>query len=85
MMWWSDHGWGWWPLMPLVMLVFWAAVIWLVVTVVRHASTPTSPPHATADAEQTLAERYARGEIDEDEYRHRLDVLRQATHVGEPR
>ncbi|WP_406097584.1 SHOCT domain-containing protein [Kitasatospora purpeofusca] len=27
-------------------------------------------------AEQVLAERFARGEIDAEEYRHRLDVLR---------
>ena len=83
MMWWSDHG-GWWQLMPLVMLAFWVAVIWLVVTLVRRSPTSASP-HSSADAERTLAERYARGEIDEDEYRHRLDVVRQAIHVGEPR
>jgi putative membrane protein len=28
-------------------------------------------------ADQTLAQRYARGEIDEQEYRHRLGVLRE--------
>jgi len=33
-------------------------------------------------AERILAERYARGEISEDEYRSRLDVLRQAGQVG---
>ena len=80
-MWWSDNGWGWWPLMPLLMLVFWGAVIWMVVTVVRHSTAASSPP-ATADPERTLAERYARGEIDEDDYRHRLDVLREATRSG---
>ena len=81
---WSDHGWGWWPLMPLVILAFWAAVIWLVVTLGRHAPTAASP-RSSADAERTLAERYGRGEIDEDDNRPRLDVLREATTVGEPR
>ena len=68
-------------MMPLVMLLFWGAVIWMVVTVVRH-STASPSPHSTAHPERTLAERYARGEIDEDEYRHRLDVLREATRPG---
>ena len=33
-------------------------------------------------AERILAERYARGEISEEEYRSRLEVLRQAGQVG---
>ncbi|WP_245204378.1 SHOCT domain-containing protein [Kitasatospora sp. RG8] len=33
---------------------------------------------APPTAEQVLAERFARGEIDADEYRHRLDTLRAA-------
>ncbi|MFI6154969.1 SHOCT domain-containing protein [Kitasatospora sp. NPDC051170] len=33
-------------------------------------------------AEQVLAERFARGEIDEEEYRRRLDVLRSADGPG---
>ncbi|MEU9129520.1 SHOCT domain-containing protein [Kitasatospora sp. NPDC048540] len=40
---------------------------------------PPGPPAAVPApaAEQLLAERYARGEIDDEEYRRRLDVLRQ--------
>lgn len=41
-------------------------------------AVPSSP---TAGAEQILAERLARGEIDPDEYRQRLDALR-ATSSG---
>lgn len=38
---------------------------------------PGSPPgHGPATAEQILAERFARGEIDEDEYRQRMAALR---------
>ncbi|MGW3077992.1 hypothetical protein [Kitasatospora sp. NPDC001132] len=33
-------------------------------------------------AEQLLAERFARGEIDAEEYRHRLDTLRSANGPG---
>jgi putative membrane protein len=42
----------------------------------RRESFPPPPPPPTA--EQVLAERFARGEIDADEYRQRLDTLRQA-------
>ncbi|MFE7492499.1 SHOCT domain-containing protein, partial [Kitasatospora sp. NPDC057541] len=44
---------------------------------------PPGPPGPPAGApsgplpEQVLAERFARGEIDAEEYRHRLDVLRE--------
>jgi len=37
---------------------------------------PTPTPHPPSSAEQLLAERFARGEIDEEEYRRRLQVLR---------
>ena len=33
--------------------------------------------HGRRSGEQVLAERYARGEIDEDEYRQRLAVLKE--------
>ena len=56
---------------------------------------PGGPPTAEATrpawrgaeaegAERILAERYARGEISEDEYRGRLEVLRQAASPGWP-
>ncbi|MEV6349779.1 SHOCT domain-containing protein [Actinoplanes sp. NPDC051851] len=34
------------------------------------------PPDTSADAERVLAERFARGEIEAEEYRERLQVLR---------
>lgn len=42
------------------------------------AGHPGRPPFATptGGAEHTLAERFARGDIDEQEYRARLEVLR---------
>lgn len=69
---WHDGGGpGWWPLIPLGFGLFWLIVIggggyllWR-----RAKSSP-------ATAESVLAERYARGEIDEEEYRERLAVLR---------
>ncbi|MDH6707418.1 putative membrane protein [Kitasatospora sp. MAA19] len=40
-------------------------------------------PVAGPTPEQLLAERFARGEIDAEEYRHRLDTLRSVNGPGE--
>jgi putative membrane protein len=82
-MWWNDNS-GWWVLMPLMMVVFWGAVIWLVMSFVRGSSGRPSGDRAE-DPEGILAQRYARGEIDEDEYRRRLDILRGTQRPGGPR
>ncbi|AQZ70483.1 unnamed protein product [[Actinomadura] parvosata subsp. kistnae] len=81
MMWWGYNGmngWGY-VLMGLSTLVFWGLVITTIVLAARHASRVigagrTSPPPT---AQELLAQRYARGEIDTDEYRSRLDVLQR--------
>ena len=80
MMWWSNGGWGTgtWLIMGLLMVIFWAAVISLVVWVVRAVSTglpalPRRPGHGRA--EQELAERYARGEIDEAQFTRARSIL----------
>lgn len=77
MMWWPDGGWGWggWLIMTLTMLAFWGFVAWVIVTLVRQ---PGPRPGADRNAEEILAERFARGEIDEEEYRSRRDLLRSA-------
>lgn len=80
-MYWYGHemsGWGF-PLTLIAMAVFWAAVIYGIVALVRHAnrSRPqAAEPDRAPGAERLLAERLARGEIDEDEYRRRLATLR---------
>ena len=78
---WNDGWGGWWFVMPLVTIVFWAAVIWLVAGLLRSrpGATPTRGP-GPATPEEILARRYAQGEIDDDEYRRRLDTLRGARH-----
>ena len=85
-MWWygdgSGWGWGGWILMGVVMVVFWAVVITLVVLAVRYLTAdrgtrPAPPAPAPGRAEDLLAERFARGEIDEEEYRRRLTLLRE--------
>ncbi len=74
-MFWTDHdvgGWGY-ALMSLSMLVFWGLVITGIVLLVRNLGRSPQPGRATP--EQILAERFARGEIDEDEYQRRLQSL----------
>ena len=65
---------GWWWVMGIGWLVFLAAIVVIVVVLVRrsdHRGTTLSEP------EELLAERLARGEIAEDEYRRRRDALRE--------
>lgn len=67
------HG-GWWLIGLLLMVAFWGAVIWLVVVATRRLGGGTDVARGSAEA--ILAERFARGEIDADEYRTRLSALR---------
>lgn len=84
-------GWSWeaWAGMALMMLLFWLLLVAAVVLLVRYArgdgtwggSAQGGPgAHGTraegGSAESVLAERYARGEIDEEEYLRRRSVLR---------
>ena len=72
MVWWSQHGDGWaFMLMSISLLLFWGLVILGVVVVVRYLA---GGRHRSAD--EVLAERLARGEIDEPEYRSRKAALR---------
>jgi len=81
---WSYGAWGWlgWLSATVVTVGFWALVIWLVVSWVRpddrvrDRAVDRDEPASGPRAEQVLAERFAAGEIDEDEYRSHLDVLR---------
>ena len=82
MMWYNgDWGWGGWILMMVSMVLFWALLITAVVLVVRYlVSSPRGGPSPAAGplpADNLLAERYARGEIDDEEYQRRLTMLRQ--------
>jgi putative membrane protein len=77
-MWDGDNhmGGGWWWVMGIGWLLFLAFIGVLVYLLVRHHTEPTSAERRGSSAEQILAERLARGEIDEDEYRRRRDALR---------
>ena len=81
---WHDGpgGWGW-MMMAMLMIAFWVGVVWILTSVVRHrglssGSVPSATPVAPAitGPEDILHERFARGEIDVEEYHHRLDAIR---------
>lgn len=65
------HGmepWGW-----LTMLLFWAAVIFVIVWAVRSTDGPRRRDGDSAS--RILDERFARGEIDREEYEERRRIL----------
>jgi putative membrane protein len=83
MMYWGSYGAHWWAnlLMGASMLVFWGLVIAGVVVLVRYYDRmpyPSRPLPARPTPDEILAKRFARGELDEDEYQRRRDTLRAA-------
>ena len=71
-----DGGWAGWLFMSLVMVLFWGTAIGAIVYLVRGSSDrrDASGPHRP-DALAILEERFARGEIDEKEFRDRRNIL----------
>jgi putative membrane protein len=69
--WHHGHATGWWPVIPLGFGLFWLLVLGGGCYLLWRRR-----PSDGGGAEAVLAERYARGEIDEEEYRERLAVLR---------
>ncbi len=67
--------------MGIGMVAFWALVAWAVVAIVRLTRGASNEP----DAEAILKERFARGEIDDEEYRRRRAALREAGSHTTPR
>ncbi|MEV6325308.1 SHOCT domain-containing protein [Nocardia sp. NPDC051787] len=87
LMYWHGNGmtgWGF-GLMTVSMVIFWALIIAGIVVLVRYTTAvsqrqPTVPPPQHGPTpQQVLAERYARGEIDDEEYTRRLKTLNSAT------
>lgn len=75
---WGMHGGtGWFGalLMFITMILFWGGLITVAVLVLRRFG-----PHGTNQdtAARILDERFARGELDEDEYHRRQQALREA-------
>ena len=88
MMFWSDHdmsGWGS-AGMVIGMALFWALIIVGIIALIRYTAGATQPraisqpppPYTDYETpERLLADRFARGEIDDEEYRRRILVLRE--------
>ena len=84
MMFWSDHdmsGWGY-AGMVIGMVLFWVLIIVGIIALIRYTTGATqtrvtATPHYRdyETPEQVLACRFARGEIDDTEYRNLLEVL----------
>lgn len=78
-------GWGAQHIIGMVLMgLFVVSIIWLIVTWTRkglHASSsqaaaPLAAPSPTKSAEEILAERLAKGDIDPADYKARLDALK---------
>lgn len=70
----GDHmGSDWWWVMGIGWLVFLALIVVLAVVLTRQHRGGSSTGRGALDL---LDERFARGEIDEDDYRRRRDALR---------
>lgn len=95
----AGFAWPFLILVPIFWVLVIGLIVTLIVTLVRRRRTAGGPPWAggpqgtppwsqaaadpTRAAEVTLAERFARGDIDEVEYRARLEVLR-ANRIAPP-
>ena len=82
MMGWYHDGMGWsgWIVMTLAMVAFWALVVFAVVALFRGGQRSADSTPDRGDPMKILEERFARGEIDEDEYHARSSVLRTSAH-----
>jgi putative membrane protein len=78
MMVWYGNGMGGWgyAMMTVSTVLFWIVIGYLAVVLVRHLRRSPEGTTGRTDPENILAERFARGEIDEQEYEARLSTLR---------
>ncbi|MBI4180847.1 MAG: SHOCT domain-containing protein [Chloroflexi bacterium] len=71
----GNFGWGW--FMPIFMILFWGLVIWGIVALVRGLSQSggADSSNRADSALEILKKRYARGEINKEEYEVRKKDL----------
>lgn len=80
-MWYWHDGLSWWGWfgMTVSTVIFWGLVIWGIVALMRSFNSPetrrSSVDQQVRSPESILAERFARGEIDEQEFTHKREVL----------
>ncbi len=63
-----------WAGMGLMMVLFWGGLVWLAFALFRR-SPRQAPPAAAPGPEAVVRQQYARGDIDEAQYRRRLLLL----------
>ena len=74
----GDWGWGWMTLMMVAMLLFWGAIIVGIVWLIRGAASAPWAHERDVSKEtpvEILERRFAEGEISEEDYRARREVL----------
>ncbi len=69
-------GGGWWVLMVIGMVIFFAVFVVGAVLLVRHYGQPHSEIGASNSAIDILQQRFAQGEISEEEYTRSLALLK---------
>ena len=81
MMGWGNHGYGMGWFGGIFMILFWAVVIVCIVFAIRYLTTGKVSPseRAQSDPLKILQERYARGEINTEEYEERKKALQSGT------
>lgn len=77
---WYDHGMGggWWVLMIFGMIAFWVMFVVGVALLVRHYGPPrgrAASQFPSSSAIEILKERFARGELTEEEFTRRRQLL----------
>jgi putative membrane protein len=73
---WNGMGWGGWIMMILIVAAVWAVVAVVGIAIFRGLRSRGNVTSTTGGAARILDERFARGEIDTDEYEARRDALR---------
>lgn len=68
-------AWGW--VMMIIFATLFAGLLMTAIWALYNYGTRTRPGRRHASPQELLAERYARGDIDTEEYRERLDTLRE--------
>ncbi len=73
MMYWGNGDWNWaaWMAMSISMVLFWGLIVWAMFSLLRNGTSQERTPL------QILDERFAHGDIDEEEYRRRREALRE--------
>lgn len=75
-MWHMDGDWGWWMAAGWIwMLLFWGLIAGAIVAVLHRTGAFERSSDAPAEPLRILEERYARGEIDDDEFERRRQHL----------